>query len=364
MYVMNVGLDMRLVNTNTLEVADVISYQKQIVGRQVTAGIFDFLGTNFFDVSAGESALEPIQLAVRSVIERAVLEMVTRIYRAPGGACASPIGTAADPLADAGDRPYPYAQQAYAQPYPHLIRSLIRTQQPYQQPYTTLTSPTTRRTIMTLRVKTLIAATALATLSATCAYAEDTDQYGTWNDGAMRRRRHGSQINTSQVNTQTNWSNLNGNIDTVAGDAAVQGAAGGNLMDITTMNNTMVNNSQIVGPGAAIGSNISHQYQQYRRQRRHPEPGALQRRQRLDRSDPCLDPFLPGMQRGRSVLADQRQCHQHCRRRGVPGFLARQYLRGGLQRPEHADLEQADQQFARWLPRSTPMSTISAARPA
>src|ERR1700753_1167601 len=48
-YVMNVGLDMRLVNTNTLEVADVISYQKQIVGRQVSAGVFDLLGTNFFD---------------------------------------------------------------------------------------------------------------------------------------------------------------------------------------------------------------------------------------------------------------------------------------------------------------------------
>jgi curli biogenesis system outer membrane secretion channel CsgG len=124
-YVMNVGLDMRLVNTNTLEVADVISYQKQIIGHQITAGIFDFLGTNFFDVSAGESALEPIQLAVRSVIERAVLEMVSRIYRAPAGVCASPIGTSADPLADAADRPYPYAQQAYAQPY----------QQPYPQPY-------------------------------------------------------------------------------------------------------------------------------------------------------------------------------------------------------------------------------------
>ena len=59
------------------------------------------------------------------------------------------------------------------------------------------------------------------------------------------------------MNNQTNWSNLNGTIDTVAGDAAVQGAAGGNMMDITTMNNTMVNNSQIVGSGAAIGSNIN-----------------------------------------------------------------------------------------------------------
>ena len=131
LYVMNVGLDMRLVNTNTLEVADVISYQKQIIGRQVSAGVFDFLGTNFFDVSVGESALEPIQLAVRSVIERAVLEMVTRIYRAPGMSCASPIGTAADPLADGapGYAPYPY--QAYQQPYqPYPGRPY-----PYQQPY-------------------------------------------------------------------------------------------------------------------------------------------------------------------------------------------------------------------------------------
>jgi curli production assembly/transport component CsgG/holdfast attachment protein HfaB len=98
MYVMNVGMDLRLVNTNTLEVADVISYQKQIIGRQISAGVFDFLGTNFFDISAGESALEPIQLAVRSVIERAVLEMITRIYRAPGNACALPLNNEADPL--------------------------------------------------------------------------------------------------------------------------------------------------------------------------------------------------------------------------------------------------------------------------
>jgi curli biogenesis system outer membrane secretion channel CsgG len=114
-YVMNVGLDMRLVNTNTLEVADVISYQKQIIGHQISAGVFDFMGTNFFDFSAGESALEPIQLAVRSVIERAVLEMVTRIYRVPGGGgvCASPLNTAADPL---GDRRMPY--QASNQPNP------------------------------------------------------------------------------------------------------------------------------------------------------------------------------------------------------------------------------------------------------
>lgn len=127
MYVMNIGMDLRLVNTSTLEVADVISYQKQIIGRQVSAGVFDFLGTNFFDVSVGESALEPIQLGVRSVLERAVLEMATRIYRTPATACASPLGTDNDPLRGAERGAYapqpvrnqPYVQQSYAQPQPY-----------------------------------------------------------------------------------------------------------------------------------------------------------------------------------------------------------------------------------------------------
>jgi hypothetical protein len=113
---------------------------------------------------------------------------------------------------------------------------------------------------MNMRVRSLIAATALATLSGTCAYAQATSQYGTWNDGAYAGgagASMGSQINTSQMNNQANYSTLYGNIDTVAGDAAVQGSAGGNTMDITTMNNTMVNNSQTVGSGSSIASDIN-----------------------------------------------------------------------------------------------------------
>jgi curli production assembly/transport component CsgG/holdfast attachment protein HfaB len=102
MYVMNVGLDLRLVDTRTLQVVDVISYQKQIIGRQISAGVFDFLGANFFDASIGESALEPIQLAVRSVIERAVLEMTTRLHRTSGSCTPD-----TDPLADTADHLLP-----------------------------------------------------------------------------------------------------------------------------------------------------------------------------------------------------------------------------------------------------------------
>ena len=81
---MNIGLDMRLVNTRTLEVVDVISYQKQIVGHEVSAGLFDFLNGNVFDVSGGSGALEPTQLAVRSLIERATVEMAANLYGMPG----------------------------------------------------------------------------------------------------------------------------------------------------------------------------------------------------------------------------------------------------------------------------------------
>ena len=84
LYVMNVGLDLRLVDTRTLQVVDVESYQKQIVGRQVGIGLFDVLDGHVFNVSAGEGGLEPIQLGVRSVIERAVLEMMANLYGAPG----------------------------------------------------------------------------------------------------------------------------------------------------------------------------------------------------------------------------------------------------------------------------------------
>lgn len=109
-YVMNVGLDLRLVDTKTLEVVDVISYQKQIVGREIQAGVFNVLGTHIFDIGAGESALEPIQLAVRAVVERAVLEMMSHLYRVGPETCRG----GDDPLADSNDPP-PLASTREAQ---------------------------------------------------------------------------------------------------------------------------------------------------------------------------------------------------------------------------------------------------------
>lgn len=83
-FVMNIALDLRMVNSRTLEVVDVISYQKQIVGREVGVGLFDFLNGNVFDISAGSGALEPLQLGVRALVERAVVEISANLYGMPG----------------------------------------------------------------------------------------------------------------------------------------------------------------------------------------------------------------------------------------------------------------------------------------
>lgn len=83
-FVMNVAMDLRVVDTISQQVVDVISYQKQIVAYEVGAGIFDFMNGNLFDLSAGTAALEPKQLAVRSLIERSAVEIMANFYGMPG----------------------------------------------------------------------------------------------------------------------------------------------------------------------------------------------------------------------------------------------------------------------------------------
>ena len=99
-YVMNIAIDLRLVQTTSLEVVDVISYQKQVVGREVSAGLFDFLNGNVFDMSAGAGGLEPVQLAVRALVERATVEMMANLYGAPGPEIC--LNAANDPLGPTG----------------------------------------------------------------------------------------------------------------------------------------------------------------------------------------------------------------------------------------------------------------------
>lgn len=88
-FVMNVGIDLRLVNTKTLEVVDVQSLQKQIIGTELRGGYFRLFTDGVFDVNAAERTQEPIQKAVRMVIEQAVFNMVEDVYKISPAGCGS-----------------------------------------------------------------------------------------------------------------------------------------------------------------------------------------------------------------------------------------------------------------------------------
>ena len=86
---------------------------------------------------------------------------------------------------------------------------------------------------MTRLAKSLIAGTAMATLTLTPAFAgSSSDQSG------------GSQILNGQVALHTSISDLHTTIDNVGSGVGVQSTAAGNVVDITTMNDTHVTNDQ------------------------------------------------------------------------------------------------------------------------
>ncbi len=99
LYVMNIALDFRVIDSRTLEVVDVISYQKQIIGRELRAGVFSFFDDTLVDIAAGERALEPVQLAVRAGVERAVVEVMSNFYRvSDSSVCHQELAAEGDPM--------------------------------------------------------------------------------------------------------------------------------------------------------------------------------------------------------------------------------------------------------------------------
>jgi curli production assembly/transport component CsgG/holdfast attachment protein HfaB len=93
-FVMNVAVDLRLVDSISQEVVAIAAYQKQIVGREIRAGVFDIFGGVAIDLSGGQSALEPLQLGVRALIERGVYDVAAELYSLTDSACLPPVQTA------------------------------------------------------------------------------------------------------------------------------------------------------------------------------------------------------------------------------------------------------------------------------
>ena len=79
-YTVSVAADLRLVNTSNLNVVKSVSLQKQVAGYEIEAGIFKFFGDYLYNIEAGVKSQEPLQLAIRTVLEMATLELVSKIY--------------------------------------------------------------------------------------------------------------------------------------------------------------------------------------------------------------------------------------------------------------------------------------------
>lgn len=86
-YTMNIGVDLRIVDTRTLAVARTVSLQKQIVGEEIGAGVYRFFGNSLVDVNVGAKNQEPLQLGVRTTIEEGVLDLVSAVAGVDGKTC-------------------------------------------------------------------------------------------------------------------------------------------------------------------------------------------------------------------------------------------------------------------------------------
>jgi hypothetical protein len=93
---------------------------------------------------------------------------------------------------------------------------------------------------MTRLAKSLIAGTALATLTLTPSFAGSSTD-------------NGSQILNGQINLNSVTSTVTAVVDNASSDVAVQSVAAGNVLDVTTMNDTSVTNNQY-SSSSVIGS--------------------------------------------------------------------------------------------------------------
>ncbi|WP_425061626.1 CsgG/HfaB family protein [Qipengyuania flava] len=86
-YVMSVGVDLRLIDARSLRVVNVASLQKQIRGREIRAGIFEFIGNTTLDLGVGRRRQEPVHGAIRAIIEKAVIDLMLEQRGANAPSC-------------------------------------------------------------------------------------------------------------------------------------------------------------------------------------------------------------------------------------------------------------------------------------
>jgi curli biogenesis system outer membrane secretion channel CsgG len=104
-FTMNIGVDLRIVDTRTLVVAKTVSLQKQIIGTEVGAGVYRFFSDNLVDINVGNKSQEPLQLGVRTTIEHGVIELIAAIAGIDANDCLTRTSASAQPGSAAAAAP-------------------------------------------------------------------------------------------------------------------------------------------------------------------------------------------------------------------------------------------------------------------
>lgn len=86
---MNVGVDLRIIDTRSLQIIKTVSLQKQITGEEVGVGVFRFFGSELLDLNVGAKGQEPLQLGVRTTIEQGVVELMAAVAGMEAQPCIS-----------------------------------------------------------------------------------------------------------------------------------------------------------------------------------------------------------------------------------------------------------------------------------
>jgi curli biogenesis system outer membrane secretion channel CsgG len=111
-FTMNVGVDLRIVDTRTLVVARTVSLQKQVIGEEAGLGVFRFFGDRLVDLNAGAKNQEPLQLGVRTAIEHGVLELIASVAGVDIGRCVDASGMPTPARIAQASQPAPAAAPA------------------------------------------------------------------------------------------------------------------------------------------------------------------------------------------------------------------------------------------------------------
>lgn len=129
-FVINIAIDMRMVDSKSQEIIDITSYQKQIIGREIKPGVFDFLNGNVIDISGGKSELEPIQLAARTLVERSIYDFASTLLKIDPATCLNERGDGRKPAPTQVASQQPPAPSPVTQPRAPVVASPV-----YQGPF-------------------------------------------------------------------------------------------------------------------------------------------------------------------------------------------------------------------------------------